>query len=60
MLDPPPRNENLGAVAQAWGLTAVPESFLVDRNGIVRHYFINKRDWSSDVAETCVQALLDE
>lgn len=61
MLDPPASPEdNLGTIARAWGLTAVPESFLIDRNGIVRHYFINRRDWHSDVARTCIQALLDE
>ncbi len=61
LLDPPAASgDNLGAVARAWGLTAVPESFLVDKNGIIRHYFINRRDWESDVAQTCVQALLDE
>jgi peroxiredoxin len=60
LLDPPVGSDNLGAVAKSWGLTAVPESFLVDRNGIIRHYFINRRDWNSDVAHTCIRALLDE
>ena len=35
-------------------------SFVVDKNGIIRHYFINKRNWDSSVAKTCVRALLDE
>lgn len=61
LLDPPPdEDSNLGTIAKAWGLTAVPESFIVDRNGIVRHYMINKRDWNSDVAKTCLRSLLDE
>jgi peroxiredoxin len=61
MLDPPAStDDNLGTIARAWGLTAVPESFLIDRTGRVRHYFINRRDWNSDVARTCIRALLDE
>ena len=61
LLDPPAReDDNLGVVARAWGLKAVPESFLVDRNGVIRHYFINKRTWNGGVAQTCVRALLDE
>lgn len=61
LLDPPPdEDSNLGQIAKAWGLTAVPESFIVDKNGIVRHYLINKRDWDSDIAKTCVRSILDE
>lgn len=61
LLDPPPdEDSNLGAIAKAWGLTAVPESFIVDRKGVIRHYMINKRDWDSDVAKTCVRSILDE
>ena len=56
----PDDDDNLGAIAQAWGISAVPESFLIDKQGNVRMYMINKRDWDSDVAETCLQALIDE
>ena len=59
-LDPPAGDENLGQIAAAWGLKAVPESFLIDRQGRVRYYFINKRDWDSKVAETCLQSIIDE
>ncbi len=53
-------DDNLGAIAQSWGIKAVPESFLIDKNGVVRMYMINKRDWDTSVAETCLQALIDE
>jgi peroxiredoxin len=59
-LDPPAGDDNLGQIATAWGIKAVPESFLIDRQGRVRHYFVNKRDWDSDVAETCLQSVIDE
>lgn len=60
LLDPPQEDENLGAIAKSFGITAVPESFIIDRHGHIRHYFINKRDWDSDIAETCVRALIEE
>ncbi len=60
VLDKPPDDGNLGAIARSYGLTAVPESFLVDKQGVVRHYFINKRNWRADVVKTCIRALMDE
>ncbi len=68
LLDPPADigrpgpldDDNLGAIAQAWGVKAVPDSFLIDKKGNVRMYMMNKRDWDTAVAETCLQALIDE
>jgi peroxiredoxin len=61
LLDPPASDDdNLGAIARSYGITAVPESFVIDRKGHIRHYFINKRDWHSDVAKTCLRSLLEE
>jgi hypothetical protein len=48
----------LGAITNAWGVQAVPESFLIDRAGNVRFYFVNKRDWSTPEAAACVRAVL--
>lgn len=59
LLDPPDDDGNLGAIAKSYGITAVPESFVVDRSGNIRHYFINKRNWDGDVAATCLQDLID-
>jgi peroxiredoxin len=56
----PPADKNLGTVATAWGLEKVPETFLVDRQGRIRMYLVNKRNWASDVVGTCVQSLIDE
>jgi hypothetical protein len=38
----------------------VPESFVVDREGKVRYYFINKRDWDSGISETCLRSVVEE
>jgi thiol-disulfide isomerase/thioredoxin len=59
-LDPPTGDDNIGAIASSWGIKAVPESALIDRNGMIRAYFVNKRDWESPVAETCLRSVIDE
>lgn len=58
LLDKPVKG-NLGPVTRRYGLSAVPESFVIDRSGTIRYHFINKRDWDSDVAITCLRALRD-
>jgi peroxiredoxin len=68
LLDPPADigrpgaldDDNIGAIAQSYGIQAVPESFLIDKKGNIRHYLVNKRDWDTSVAETCIQSLIDE
>jgi thiol-disulfide isomerase/thioredoxin len=60
LLDPPAGDGNIGKIAAAWGIKAVPESALIDRKGNLRAYFVNKRDWESPVAETCLRSLIDE
>lgn len=59
-LDPPEGQGNIGAIAASWGITAVPESALIDRKGRIRAYFANKRDWESPVAQTCLRSVIDE
>jgi thiol-disulfide isomerase/thioredoxin len=59
-LDPPSGQGNIGAIAASWGITAVPESALIDRQGRIRAYFVNKRDWDSPVAQTCLRSVIDE
>jgi cytochrome c biogenesis protein CcmG/thiol:disulfide interchange protein DsbE len=56
----PPSTHNLGDIASAWGIEKVPESFLIDRDGQIRMYLVNKREWNAGVVETCVQSLIDE
>jgi thiol-disulfide isomerase/thioredoxin len=60
-LDPPATADNtIGQIASSWGIKAVPESALIDRGGMIRAYFVNKRDWESPVAETCLRTVIDE
>ncbi|MCX5744898.1 MAG: TlpA disulfide reductase family protein [Proteobacteria bacterium] len=56
----PPSDGSIGSVTQQWGVTAVPDSVLIDRNGIIQAYFVNKRDWTSSVAETCLRSVIDK
>jgi thiol-disulfide isomerase/thioredoxin len=60
LLDPPAGDGNIGAIAASWGIKAVPESALIDRQGNIRAYIVNKRDWQSPVTETCLRSLIDE
>jgi thiol-disulfide isomerase/thioredoxin len=60
MLDPPSTEGQVGPITEAWGISKIPESFLIDRMGRIRYYFVNKRDWSSSVAQTCLQSVIDE
>ena len=59
-LDPPEGDDTIGKVATSWGIKAVPETALIDRKGNIRAYFVNKRDWESPVAQTCLRSVIDE
>jgi len=59
LLDQPDGDQNIGKIAASWGITAVPESALIDRQGNIRAYFGNRRDWKLPVVETCLQSLID-
>src|SRR5690606_33458134 len=59
-LDPPNGDDTIGVIAPSWGLDNVPETALIDRDGNIRAHFVNKRDGSSPVAQTCIRAVLDE
>jgi len=59
LLDQPAGDENIGKIAASWGIKAVPESALIDRQGNIRAYFVNKRDWQSPVAKTCLRSVID-
>jgi thiol-disulfide isomerase/thioredoxin len=60
LLDQPNGDDNIGKIAAAWGIKAVPESALIDKQGNIRHYFVNKRDWQMPVSETCLRSVIDE
>ena len=44
-------------VPRSFGTEKYPESFMIDSSGHVRHYFINKRDWSRPEAVACMESL---
>lgn len=60
LVDPPEEEGAIGPIAKEYGVGKVPESFLVDRGGNLRYYFVNKRDWSSGVVATCLRSVIDE
>ena len=62
LLDPPRNGEEgrVGSVAARFGTDKLPESYLIDKAGTIRYYFVGARDWSSEQARTCVQSLIDE
>ena len=57
LLDPPQGEDTFGPIAKAYGIKAVPETFVIDKEGRVHYYIVNKRDWTSGIAQTCVEAL---
>jgi len=44
-------------VPKRFGTDKYPETFFIDAAGRVRHYFINKRDWSRPEAIACLESL---
>ena len=47
-------------IQEAYQTTGVPESFLLDRNGVIVKRVIGAHDWNSDVNRKLVERLLDE
>jgi peroxiredoxin len=43
-------------VPASFGTVKFPETYLIDRSGLVRHRFINKRDWSGEAALQCLRS----
>ncbi len=60
LLDPPDESHSTGKIARRYGTEKWPETYLIDRNGMVRYYFINSRRWDSGNAVDCVRSLLAE
>jgi peroxiredoxin len=60
LLDPPASEDSvIGKIAAAYGVDKVPESFVIDRDGIIRYYIVNKRDWRNTATQTCLRSVLD-
>jgi hypothetical protein len=47
-------------VSQRYQTTGVPESFLLDRRGILVKRVIGAHDWSSPVNRALIERLLDD
>jgi len=60
LLDPPADQEaSIGRIASAFGVEKLPDSFIIDREGIIRYYIVNRRDWNNAAARTCLRSVLD-
>jgi len=63
------RNQRIGAgphrlvprriAARSQDLKLSDQTALIDRQGNIRAYFVNKRDWSLAVSETCLRSVID-
>jgi len=60
LLDPSSQEGEVGDLPRRYGTEKFPETFLIDKQGRVRYYFINKRDWSSGNAQQCLRSLIEE
>lgn len=58
--EPASSDTQIGKIATSWGVAAVPESFIIDKEGRIRYYFDNSRDWNLSVAHTCLRSIIDE
>lgn len=53
-------HDRSGGIQKAYQTTGVPESFLVDKNGIIVRRVIGAHDWSSPVNRGLIERLLRE
>jgi cytochrome c biogenesis protein CcmG, thiol:disulfide interchange protein DsbE len=44
-------------IPKLFGTDKYPETFLIDATGKIRHYYVNKRDWSRPEALACLESL---
>lgn len=54
----PVLNDPDSSIATAYGLTGVPETFIIDTNGILREKFIGPRPWDSPEAKKMLNQYL--
>ncbi len=55
--DIPTALDTTGRSNEAFGTTRPPETFILDRRGIVRRKFIGPQDWTSPEIESYLRAL---
>jgi thiol-disulfide isomerase/thioredoxin len=51
---------HVGALSMSYGTDKLPESYLIDRNGTIRYYVVNTRNWASPDAQRCIRKLVEE
>jgi cytochrome c biogenesis protein CcmG/thiol:disulfide interchange protein DsbE len=49
-----------GEIQRIYQTTGVPESFLLDRNGVIIKRIIGAHDWSSQINQELIERLLDQ
>jgi cytochrome c biogenesis protein CcmG/thiol:disulfide interchange protein DsbE len=52
-------HDQSGAIRRAYDIFGVPESFLIDRDGVIVKRVIGAADWDAPVNETLIRSLLD-
>jgi peroxiredoxin len=60
LLDPPDATHNVGQISLHYGTEQWPETYLIDKTGKIRFYYINSRTWDSGNGLECVRALINE
>jgi DsbE subfamily thiol:disulfide oxidoreductase len=49
-----------GTTAKAYGVTGVPETYIVDKQGVLREKVIGPADWNSSQADSLISNLLKQ
>jgi peroxiredoxin len=47
------------SVPKLYGTEKFPESFLIDRDGTIRHYVVSNRDWDTADVVACIDGMLE-
>jgi len=50
----------VGALSMSYGTEKLPESYLIDRDGFLRYYIVNTRNWAAPEAQGCIRKLIAE
>jgi thiol-disulfide isomerase/thioredoxin len=53
-------DDEQGGAAAKWGTTKLPETYLIDKEGRIRYYFVSVREWTDPKTVGCLKALIAE
>jgi peroxiredoxin len=48
------------SVPALYGTEKFPETFIVDKDGMIRYFVVSDRDWSQPAVEACLDSLINE